>query len=174
MLQSMVVVKSQTRLGDRGARLQCFEPEWSVQSKEPEKVKLWVRGIRCESVSVTLGKSGMLLGRCVFMKMLNSWRVAWRIGWNIAYESLGDIVDIIISISRPVWTLQNLFKYIKTVSDRNFFKWLFVLRNHKLFSKFCRSPQYLYCGDTQLLKKENRGISMIEKCIFLWEIVFWW
>ena len=43
-----------------------------MQSKEPEKVKLWVRGIRCESVSVTLGKSGMLLGWCVFMKMLNS------------------------------------------------------------------------------------------------------
>lgn len=75
MLQSMVVVKSQTRLGDRETRLQCFEPEWSMQSKDPEKVKLWVRGIRCESISVTLGKLGMLPGQCVFickMKMLNS------------------------------------------------------------------------------------------------------
>ena len=31
MLQSMVVAKSQTRLGDRETtRPQCFEPEWSI------------------------------------------------------------------------------------------------------------------------------------------------
>ena len=76
LLQSRVAVKSQTRLGDRGTtRPRCFEPEWSVQSRDPEKVRLWVRGIRCESISVTLGKVGVLLGQRVFickMKMLNS------------------------------------------------------------------------------------------------------
>lgn len=76
MLQSTVVTRSQTRLGDREmTRPRCFEPEWPVQSRDPEKVRLWVREIRCESISVTLGKVGVLLGQRVFickMKMLNS------------------------------------------------------------------------------------------------------